>query len=121
MSPLLRCSSRSSIAAAVAASVALGAIGLCVFAAVALFSMRPPETAAGRAWRMLGLTAGSSGAIATVLGGAVGFALRLGQPSTAWTAAFEGSMIAAVPGLALGALVGVVLSCYAYLHSGRHA
>jgi hypothetical protein len=107
--------------AAVVASVALGAIGLCAFAAVALFAMRTPETAAGRAWRMLGLTACSSGAIATFLGGVVGFALGLGQPSTAWTAAFEGSLIAAVPGLVLGALVGVVLSWDAYVHSGRPA
>jgi hypothetical protein len=91
-----------------------GAIGACLVGALALLLMRLPQTAAGRAWRMFGLCTCSAGVIATSVGGVAGLVLGLRHPPMVWAAVLEGSAIAAVPGLVLGALVGVVLSWDAY-------
>lgn len=101
--------SKAHIVVAVVLAVMFGAMGACLVMSVVLLVRPLPTTAAGLAWRMFWLTASSAGVISAGVGGAVGFVLGLGSTSL-WGSVLVTGLIAAVPGLLLGALVGIVLS-----------
>lgn len=87
----------------------LGLVGACVAGWTVLVLSRP-TTVRGQAWRLLAMTALTTGLVAGTVGGAVGAVRGLAHPSTAFFALWEGGALAGVPGLALGTVVGLVLA-----------
>jgi hypothetical protein len=93
----------------------LGAVGLLVATESALLLLLPtPRAAKAQAWRLLALTALTTGLISAVIGGGyfaiVDVTAGTVTASQAVFAFFEGSVLFGVPGTILGVMVGSVLA-----------
>jgi hypothetical protein len=96
------------IIATVLAVVCLGLVGVMIVVDAVLLTMRLPATAAGRAWRMFGVTSASTALAFGVSGVLVLFVIDGAQPAVLDDALIYG-MLLVIPGALLGAIVGSVL------------
>lgn len=96
-------------AAGAAAVVCFGLVGLVLVGEVALLGSRPTSVRE-QASRVLALTATTTALVAGVIGGVIGLVRGLEYPPTAFFAFLEGSVLAGIPGLLIGACVGAVLA-----------
>jgi hypothetical protein len=97
----------------VATVASLSLVGVLIVTDAVLLTMRLPVTAAGRAWRVFGITVASTGLLVGVVGSVALLVLDRGQ-AAALDAAVVYGMLLVVPGAVLGALVGSVLWVDAY-------
>jgi hypothetical protein len=98
----------------VVSTALLGLVGFLIAAEVALLLLPPPVGVKHQAWRLLALTALTTGLIAGVVGagyfGITGLRNGMQDPSSSVFGFFEGGVILGAPGLILGALVGSILA-----------
>jgi hypothetical protein len=92
-----------------------GPVGLTIVGFVFLVRMPPPQSITGQRWRIMGLASGWTAVALGALGGIVGFVLGLSSPPTLVFAVIEGGLIGAVPGIVLGAVIGLML-VFAHTH-----
>jgi hypothetical protein len=92
----------------VLAVVCLGLVGVMIVVDAVLLTMRLPATAAGRAWRMFGVTSASTALAFGASGVLVLFVIDGARPAILAGAVVYG-MLLVIPGALVGALVGSVL------------
>lgn len=98
------------IGVGIGAGVAAGFAGLCVFFLFFVLLTRPPDGIRGQAWRLLALTSLAAAGVGGVIGSLVGLVRGLAYPRTAYFAFMEGGVLASVPMLFLGVVVGTVVA-----------
>lgn len=98
----------------VVSTALLGFVGLLIAADAALLELPPPVAVRQQAWRLLALTALTTGLIAGVVGagyfGVADLLRGMQTPSQSMFAFFEGGVIFGAPGVILGGLAGSILA-----------